>query len=140
MARALTGREDRADDLAQQTIAHLLARAPDKATHLGYAHATMTRLWLDDQRALGRRMRRLAELAARTVLERRPPPGASEPHAARHAMEALPPARRAILSLRVVGGLSYEQIARSLGVSVATVRSELHEARKAVRSRTEAQP
>ena len=63
MARALTSRDDLADDLAQHTIAHLLARAPDKLTHLGYAHATMTRLWLDDQRARRRHLHRLAGLA-----------------------------------------------------------------------------
>ena len=137
MARALTSHPDLADDLAQQTIAHLLTKAPDKVTHLGFAHATMTRLWLDDQRATRRRLHRLALIAARSVLALRTSGHADAATSARDALDSLPPARRAILALRVVGGLSYAQIAASLGCSVATVRSELHEARRAVRTRLE---
>lgn len=146
MARVLTLRDDLADDLAQQTIAHLLARAPDKLHHLGFAHATMTRLWLDDQRAHRRRLGRIARLADRLASSRQreadstPPIAGDAAAQARTAMRSLPPARRAILALRVVAGLSYEQIATSLGCSVSTVRSELHEARKAVRLSLEATP
>jgi len=108
--------------------------------HLGYAHATMTRLWLDEQRAIKRRLERVTERASRAVRDCVMCSDEGRKEQAGAAMDALPPARRVILALRVVAGLSYEQIAASLDCSVSTVRSELHEARKIVRTRLEMTP
>lgn len=169
-ARGLTGSADAADDLTQQTIARLLARSPQKAAHLGYAYAAMTRVWLDEQRSLSRRMARLRAMVAgaggsgsRSGGSNGGGGGAGGAssfggHATSGLLEAggsvaraldrLPPRRRAVLVLKAVEGLSYEQISVALGCTVATVRGELHEARRAMRStlkrtsdsRTEGQP
>lgn len=48
-------------------------------------------------------------------------------------LEKLPPAWRAILALRDVESLSYEETARTLGIALGTVRSRLARARLALR-------
>ena len=49
------------------------------------------------------------------------------------ALDALPPAYRAVLVLRDVDGLSNEEAAAALGESVSSVKSRLHRARMAMR-------
>lgn len=51
-----------------------------------------------------------------------------------HALETLSENHRAILLLREVEGLSYEEMAEVLGVSKGTVMSRLHHARKNMQS------
>lgn len=46
------------------------------------------------------------------------------------ALDALPPQQRAILALRELEGLSYEEIARTVDIPVGTVMSRLHHARR----------
>lgn len=51
-----------------------------------------------------------------------------------HALEGLPFDQRTAIVLREVDGLSYEEIAYSLGVAIGTVKSRLTRARQALRS------
>lgn len=132
-AIALTGRSDEAEDLAQQTLAHLLARAPDKASHVGYARRTMTRLWLDGQRSLRRRLRRYALLARQSVEPRVDAEGMTDGErstSVARSIEILPPMQRAVLVMRLVEGMEYEHIAEALETNVGAVRSSLHLARR----------
>lgn len=48
----------------------------------------------------------------------------------RAAMDALPEDCRRILTLREIGGLSYDELAETLGLEVGTVKSRLNRARK----------
>jgi len=50
-----------------------------------------------------------------------------------HALDALPFDQRTAIVLREIDGLSYEEIAFSLGVAVGTVKSRLTRARQALR-------
>jgi RNA polymerase sigma-70 factor (ECF subfamily) len=50
-----------------------------------------------------------------------------------HALDALPFDQRAVIVLREIDGLSYEEIATSLGVAVGTVKSRLARARDSLR-------
>ena len=59
--------------------------------------------------------------------------------AARETMAALEPIQREILDLRFSQGLSYAEIATSLGIPVGTVRSRLHHAVAEVRNRLESE-
>ncbi len=54
--------------------------------------------------------------------------------AVRRAIEALPDDARQTLLLREVDGLSYSEIAKSLGIPKGTVMSRLHHARRRVRT------
>jgi RNA polymerase sigma-70 factor (ECF subfamily) len=51
------------------------------------------------------------------------------------AFLSLPPEYRAVLLLRDVEGLSYKEIAESLGIPIGTVRSSLYRAREMLRKR-----
>ena len=135
-AQALTGSGDAAEELTQQTLAVLLGRQPDKATHLGYARKTLVRLWLDGQRSARRRMARRARLAAaraRWHIDRDRPDDVEQVARIRAAAALLPPRQRAVLVLRLMEGLGYAQIAEALDCSVASVRSNLHLARSRIR-------
>jgi RNA polymerase sigma-70 factor (ECF subfamily) len=48
----------------------------------------------------------------------------------RQAIDALPPKLRAVLAMREVQGLSYEEIARATGIPAGTVMSRLYHARR----------
>ena len=50
--------------------------------------------------------------------------------AVRSALDALPDDCREILTLREIGGLSYEELAAALRLELGTVRSRLNRARK----------
>jgi RNA polymerase sigma-70 factor, ECF subfamily len=54
---------------------------------------------------------------------------ADRDRALRRAIAALPPAQRSPLVLREYAGCSYEEISRTLGISMAAVRGRLHRAR-----------
>jgi RNA polymerase sigma-70 factor (ECF subfamily) len=56
----------------------------------------------------------------------------------RAALQALSPDHREVVTLREIDGLSYEEIARALGVPRGTVESRLHRARAELRERLKA--
>lgn len=58
----------------------------------------------------------------------------------RAAIATLPPKQRAVLALRELEGLSYEEIAAATGVPVGTVMSRLFHARKLLAAKLGAQP
>lgn len=136
-ARALGANTHEAEDLAQDTIARLLARAPEKRGHAGYAIQTLTRLWLDRQRSLRARARRLRRLAAHALAVSVPRDVSDEARKAVvfQAIQALAPKQRAALVLRLVEGLGYAAIAEAIGCTEEAARASLHEAR--LRLRTE---
>lgn len=134
-ARILGADSHEAEDLAQETIARILARAPEKQGHVGYATQTMTRLWLDRQRTLRARARRLRRLAASAVSS---PAALYVSDDARstivfNAIRLLPPKQRAALVLRLVEGLGYASIAEAIGCTEEAARASLHEARTRLR-------
>ena len=55
---------------------------------------------------------------------------AADAEAVRAAMAELTPDLREILTMREIGGLSYEELADALGLELGTVRSRLNRARK----------
>lgn len=58
----------------------------------------------------------------------------------RRAIDALPPKLRAVLAMREVQGLSYEEIARATGIPTGTVMSRLYHARRQLAQKLKDQP
>jgi len=56
------------------------------------------------------------------------------------ALEALPPKLRAVLALREVEGLSYEEIAQTISIPTGTVMSRLYHARRLLARKLGAKP
>ncbi len=56
--------------------------------------------------------------------------GADRVMQVRRALEALPPKLRVVLALREIEGLTYEEIAQTVGVPAGTVMSRLYHARR----------
>lgn len=137
VALALCRDPHEADDLVQQTLARLLTRNPERVTHAGYARKTMMNLWLDNQRSLKRRVARLRTMAMQGVTRRDDPvermSSRERSRVLEHAIRALPPRQRAVITLRLVEELDTNAIAETLGCSKDAVRSNLHQARRHLR-------
>lgn len=136
VARALTGRADEAEDLVQQAIAAVLARRPDMAMHEGYVRSALVRAWLDGERSMRRRVSR-AVAWARTRPGWHVDGGAGETveriDRVRREIERLPARQRLAITLRLIEGLEYEQIAEAMECDVGAVRANLHLARARLR-------
>ena len=135
-ALGLTRNADDAADLVQQTLVRLMSRAPEQAGNVGYARRTMVRLWLDEQRSMRRRCRRVLARALTRAAWHVDDDGAERSERLQHVfegIEALPPRQRAALVLRLVEELEYPQIAEAMGCGVGNVRALLHAARARIR-------
>jgi RNA polymerase sigma factor (sigma-70 family) len=130
--RALTGRTDLADDLAQDVFVRVVQSAG------GYEPREQERAWLF----------RIARNAAidyrrRTAVRPRAAGATREPATApvqalrsalAEALGRLPDTEREALLLAELGGLSYAEIALTLGLTPAAVRSTLYRARLSLRA------
>lgn len=106
-----------------------------------WLYAITSRLCLNRLKSPGRE-RRAGEAALALVADAHANPGArleaSELEAALHrAIAELPDDGRIVVVLRDLHGLAYEEIAAALELPLNTVRSRLHRARMALRTRLE---
>ena len=130
---------DRAEDLASQTFTVAFQRRADYRLDVEDArpwlYGIATKLLANDRRAEQRRLEALDRLGSegRTDVA---PIGAEvgvESGLGR-ALARLDPDQRDVLLLHAWAGLSYEEIADSLGVALGTVGSRLSRARSSLRS------
>ena len=142
LAYRLTGNRADAEDLTQETFIRVFRSLSSftPGTFEGWLHRITTNLFLDQARRRTRiRMDSLGDDA-----ERLPgAPGLGSPergfeHAnldldVQSALDALSPEFRAAVVLCDIEGLSYEEIAVTLGVKLGTVRSRIHRARAQLR-------
>lgn len=138
----MVGRPEVARDLAQDTLVKAIRGLPDfdgKAqvgTWITRIAMNTALSWLRSQKRADRR--RDEAKASRKAAEREPPPAWSvqweERRAAvARAMNRLTPEHRAVLVLRDVRGLEYDQIGAVLDIAAGTVKSRLFRARAALR-------
>lgn len=138
LAYRLTGNRHDAEDLTQETFIRVFRSLSGykPGSFEGWLHRITTNLFLDQVR---RRKKILMEgLADREFASR----GSVEDeydmnsldNDIQEALNALPPEYRAAVVLCDVEGLSYEEIARTLGVKLGTVRSRIHRARALLRT------
>jgi RNA polymerase sigma factor (sigma-70 family) len=145
LAYRLTGNSHDAEDLTQEVFVRVF-RSLDTyipGTFEGWLHRITTNLFLD----MARRRQRIRFEGLADETEARL--GGSEPTPAqafddRHldgdihaALMALAPEYRAAVILCDIEGLSYEEIAESLGVKLGTVRSRIHRGRAQLRKALE---
>jgi RNA polymerase sigma factor (sigma-70 family) len=141
LAYRLTGNQHDAEDLTQEVFVRVFRSLSNytPGTFEGWLHRITTNLFLDLVRRRQRiRFEGLAEDAAERLRGREPSP--AQAYEDRHfdddiqtALDALAPEYRAAVVLCDIEGLSYEEIAATLGVKMGTVRSRIHRGRAQLR-------
>lgn len=142
LAYRLSGNPQDAEDLTQETFLRVFRSLSSytPGTFEGWLHRITTNLFLDQARRRKRiRMEAMGEDAARVVStddHGRPERGfehANLDNDVQRALDELRPEYRAAVVLCDIEGLSYEEIAVTLGVKLGTVRSRIHRARAQLR-------
>jgi RNA polymerase sigma factor (sigma-70 family) len=145
LAYRLTGNPHDAEDLTQEVFVRVFRSLSSytPGTFEGWLHRITTNLFLD----LVRRRARIRFDPLPDDAERIPgKEGAGTKSPAQHyddthfdddvqaALDALPPDFRAAVVLCDLEGLSYEEIAATLGIKIGTVRSRIHRGRSQLRA------
>lgn len=141
LAYRLTGNRHDAEDLTQDVFVRVFRSLSSytPGTFEGWLHRITTNLFLDRARRKQRiRFDALAEDADERLEGREVSPAQS--YDDRHldadiqtALDSLAPEYRAAVVLCDIEGLTYEEIAASLGVKLGTVRSRIHRGRAQLR-------
>ncbi|WP_233515090.1 RNA polymerase sigma factor SigE [Marinitenerispora sediminis] len=145
LAYRLTGNQHDAEDLTQEVFIRVFRSLANytPGTFEGWLHRITTNLFLDMARRRARiRFEGLADTADERISGREPSP--AQAYDDRHfdadiqaALDALPAEFRAPVVLCDIEGLSYEEIAATLGVKLGTVRSRIHRGRAQLRAALE---
>lgn len=141
LAYRLTGNQHDAEDLTQEVFVRVFRSLSTytPGTFEGWLHRITTNLFLDSVRRKQRiRFDALGEDAADRLPSREPSPQQHfhDTHFdadVQHALDSLAPDFRAAVVLCDIEGLSYEEIAATLGVKLGTVRSRIHRGRSHLR-------
>ncbi|MFJ9696682.1 RNA polymerase sigma factor SigE [Kitasatospora sp. NPDC101183] len=142
LAYRLTGNQHDAEDLTQEVFVRVFRSLSTytPGTFEGWLHRITTNLFLDMVRRRQRiRFDALGEDAAERLPSREPSPAQhfSDTHFdadVQQALDTLAPEFRAAVVLCDIEGLSYEEIAATLGVKLGTVRSRIHRGRSHLRA------
>ncbi|MFV0252399.1 MAG: RNA polymerase sigma factor SigE [Beutenbergiaceae bacterium] len=141
LAYRLTGNRADAEDLTQETFVRVFRslHSYQPGTFEGWLHRITTNLFLDG----ARRRSRLRFDALGDSAEWLPAPDRQSPERGfehdnldldiQEALNALKPQYRAAVVLCDIEGLSYTEIAQTLGISTGTVRSRIHRGRSQLR-------
>jgi RNA polymerase sigma-70 factor (ECF subfamily) len=141
LAYRLTGNQHDAEDLTQEVFVRVFRSLSTytPGTFEGWLHRITTNLFLDMVRRRQRiRFDALGEDAAERLASREPSPAQhfADTHFdadVQQALDTLAPEFRAAVVLCDIEGLSYEEIAATLGVKLGTVRSRIHRGRSHLR-------
>jgi RNA polymerase sigma-70 factor (ECF subfamily) len=142
LAYRLTGNSHDAEDLTQEVFVRVFRSLSSytPGTFEGWLHRITTNLFLDMARRRQRiRFEGLGDESAQWLSGAEPTP--AQAFDDRHldgdiqaALKALAPEYRAAVVLCDIEGLSYEEIAETLGVKLGTVRSRIHRGRAQLRT------
>jgi RNA polymerase sigma factor (sigma-70 family) len=142
LAYRLTGNVHDAEDLTQEVFVRVFRSLSSytPGTFEGWLHRITTNLFLDGVRRKKRvRFDPLADDAHDRVPGREPDPSRvyEDTHLdddVQAALDALSPDFRAAVVLCDIEGLSYEEVAATLGIKLGTVRSRIHRGRSQLRT------
>lgn len=144
LAYRLSGNQHDAEDLTQETFIRVFRslKSYQPGTFEGWLHRITTNLFLDMVRRRNRiRMEALPEDYERVAGKELTPEQAVEDAnldpALQRALDDLGPDFRVAVVLCDVVGMSYEEIADTLGVKMGTVRSRIHRGRSQLRASLE---
>ena len=146
LAYRLTGNRHDAEDLTQETFVRVFRslHTYQPGTFEGWLHRITTNLFLDSVRRRSKiRMDAMGDTADRYVSgDQLAAPERAFEHGnldqdVQRALDELPPEYRAAVVLCDIEGLSYEEIAVTLGIKLGTVRSRIHRARARLRESLE---
>ncbi len=155
LAYAIVHREADARDIAQEvwlTVWKQLGTFRGDARFTTWLHPIVTRKALDHLRKRRRWFDRFLPFdTGDATVESAPEPattddagqqaeGSERKAALQAAIAALPPKLRAVLALREVEGLSYEEIAQATAIPTGTVMSRLYHARRLLAQKLGAKP
>jgi RNA polymerase sigma-70 factor (ECF subfamily) len=140
LAYRLSGNAQDAEDLTQETFVRVFRSLADfsPGTFEGWLHRITTNLFLD----MVRRRQRIRFDALPEDTERLPgtSPSPEQVYSDTHldpqiqaALDALSPEFRVAVVLCDIEGLTYEEIAATLGIKLGTVRSRIHRGRVQLR-------
>jgi RNA polymerase sigma factor (sigma-70 family) len=140
LAYRLSGNQQDAEDLTQETFVRVFRSLAEfsPGTFEGWLHRITTNLFLD----MVRRRARIRFDALPEDTERLPgsSPSPEQVYADTHldpevqaALDALSPEFRVAVVLCDIEGLTYEEIAATLGIKLGTVRSRIHRGRVQLR-------
>ncbi len=145
LAYRLTGNTHDAEDLTQEVFVRVFRSLPSytPGTFEGWLHRITTNLFLDMARRRQRiRFEGLGDETTARLSSASPTP--AQAFDDRHldddiqaALKALAPEYRAAVILCDIEGLSYEEIADTLGIKLGTVRSRIHRGRAQLRAALE---
>ena len=141
LAYRLTGNVHDAEDLTHDVFIRVFRSLGTytPGTFEGWLHRITTNVFLDKMRRKQRiRFDALPDDAASRMASREPGPEQvfTDTHFdddVQRALDALAPEFRAAVVLCDIEGLSYEEIAATLGIKLGTVRSRIHRGRAALR-------
>ncbi|GIG40382.1 RNA polymerase sigma factor SigE [Cellulomonas phragmiteti] len=142
LAYRLTGNRHDAEDLTQETFVRVFRslHTYSPGTFEGWLHRITTNLFLDQARRRQRvRIEPIGDDTERwsstdlLATPERAFEAANLDHDVQRALDELPPEYRAAVVLCDIEGLSYEEIAVTLGIKLGTVRSRIHRARARLR-------
>jgi RNA polymerase sigma-70 factor (ECF subfamily) len=141
LARYMLGDAHAAEDLAQEAFLHAYRALPGyraQGKFPAWLRTIVTRLCLNHRRDTRREIP-WADLTGHAAeVTDGPERRVAEWErcaAVRRAIAALPPDYRDVIVLRYLEELTYEEIARHLGVPVSTIETRLHRAKKQLRQR-----
>ena len=141
LAYRLTGNRHDAEDLTQEVFVRVFRSLSSytPGTFEGWLHRITTNLFLDQVRRKARiRFDALPDDAERIEgRDKTPAQHYDDTHFdadVQAALDALPPDFRAAVVLCDLEGLSYEEIAATLGIKIGTVRSRIHRGRTQLRA------
>jgi RNA polymerase sigma-70 factor (ECF subfamily) len=130
----LSGNHAVAEDIASETFVRVwMSPSPlEMATVKAYLFTIARNLFLHDLRRARRQVALDESLQDTRADSHTVVAGKLELQAVLSRLQRLPEADRAALLMSAVDGIPYEDIARSLGLSVAAVKSKIHRARLAL--------
>lgn len=135
-AYSLTGSAPDADDLLQNTLERLLSRGVPADVELAkWAFRVCRNIWIDEYRARKIRQRNvysMEEIEEPAVDGEQAICDQITLHQVDAAMDKLPEDQRTIMALVALQGMSYKEVAETLGIPAGTVMSRLARARIAL--------